>query len=122
MENPSPKALSVGAVQCVTMGVTDLDYNLALYRDAMSMVVEARYPLSDGLRRAWMLPEGVTGELVELSCAGYPMGRVRLAHFQGMEQTIVRSHTDDSALDIGPKAIDFYVRAPITHAMAIYDR
>ncbi|MFT3964279.1 MAG: VOC family protein [Sphingobium sp.] len=104
------------------MGITDLDFNLALYRDAMQLVMEARYTLSDSLRRAWMLPEGVTGELVELSCAGYPMGRVRLACFQGMEQVVVRSHTEDSALDIGPKAIDFYVRDPITHAMAVYEK
>ncbi|MFT3966234.1 MAG: VOC family protein [Sphingobium sp.] len=120
MVTTSPNTPVVGAVQAVTMGVSDLDFNLRLYRDAMKMVEESRHALSDSLRRAWQLPEGVTGELVELSCAGYPMGRVRLAHFEGLEQVLVRSHTKDSALDVGPKAIDFYVRDPITHAMAIY--
>ena len=112
----------VGAIRCVTMGVTDLAFNLALYRDAMGMVEESRYRLSDSLRRAWNLPDGATGEMVELSHGAYPIGRVRLAHFQGVEQAVVRSHSEDSALDIGPKAIDFYVRHPITTAMAPLSR
>lgn len=122
MEESTASKPLVGAVRAVTMGVSDLDFNLALYRDAMGLTEEARYPLSDSLRRAWNLPEGTGGEIVELSRDGYPIGRVRLAHFTGVEQSVVRSHTQDSATDIGPKAIDFYVRDPITHAMAIIER
>lgn len=113
---------AVGAIRAVTMGVSDLDFNLALYRDAMGLTQEARYPLSDSLRQAWNLPDSASGEIVELSRGGYPVGRVRLATFSGFEQAVVRSHTEDSSTDVGPKAIDFYVRDPITHAMAIVER
>jgi len=121
---PSPASTdrpTVGAIQCVTVGVSDLEANLAIYRDAMGMVEEARYPISASLRDAWGLGDQVSGEIVELSCASYPMGRVRLACYQGAPPIKVRSHTEDSGTDVGPKAIDFYVRDPITHAISIFE-
>ncbi len=119
MTDPSPPRVS--AIQCVTLGVSDLEANLAIYRDAMGMVEEARYPISPSLGDAWGLGAGASGQIVELSCAGYPVGRVRLAHFHGVASVKVRSHTEDSGADIGPKAIDFYVRDPITHAVSIFE-
>lgn len=118
---PQTAQPTVSAIQCVTVGVSDLEANLAIYRDAMGLVEEARYPISPSLADAWGLGAGATGEIVELSCAGYPMGRVRLAHFQGVASVKVRSYTEDSGTDVGPKAIDFYVRDPISHAISIFE-
>jgi catechol 2,3-dioxygenase-like lactoylglutathione lyase family enzyme len=111
----------VGAIQCVTVGVSDMQSALALFRDAMKMVEERRYTISPSLRDAWNLPAAATGQIVELSRAGYPMGRLRLAQFDGVPSVTVRSVAEDSGADIGPKAIDFYVRDPISHAMSIYE-
>ncbi len=107
----------VGAIESVTVGVSNLDEALALFAGTMQLQVDARFELSASVRRAWHLPEGTTGRVVELSCRGYPIGRLRLVEYSPMPTARGRVHAGagphDHALDIGPKAIDFYVPAPM---------
>ena len=53
--------------------------------------------------------------MVELSCAGYPVGRLRLLATDPPRTVRVRDDHGgpDTATDVGVKAIDFYVRPPI---------
>ncbi len=55
--------------------------------------------------------------MVELSCAGYPVGRLRLLATTPPRTIRVRDDHGgpDTATDVGVKAIDFYVRPPIAH-------
>lgn len=116
----------VGAMTSATVGVRDLAAALRLFRDEMELVIEARAALSEPLARAWHLPPGTRGEWAELSCRGYPVGRVRLLQLDPPAQQKVRvdfgPNAVDSPLDIGPKALDFYVAAPIQDAIARYAR
>jgi catechol 2,3-dioxygenase-like lactoylglutathione lyase family enzyme len=113
---------SATAITLVTVGVTDLAEALTLFRDTMGFVVERQFDMSAELRRAWNLPDGTTAKIVELSYGGYPRGRLRLASFQPVPTVKVRNdrgpHAPDRPTDVGPKAIDVYVRPPIQHAMA----
>jgi catechol 2,3-dioxygenase-like lactoylglutathione lyase family enzyme len=107
----------VGAIESVTVGVSRLDEALQLFAGTMQLQVDARFELSDSVRRAWHLPDGLAGRVVELSCRGYPVGRLRLVEYAPTPTARVRVHAGagphDHALDIGPKAIDFYVPAPM---------
>jgi catechol 2,3-dioxygenase-like lactoylglutathione lyase family enzyme len=107
----------VGAIESVTVGVGRLDEALALFRDLMQLRVDARFRASASVREAWRLAPGTQAEIVELSCRGYPVGRLRLVEYTPPATTRVRTHSGagplDHALDIGPKAIDFYVPAPM---------
>lgn len=107
----------VGAIESVTVGVGRMDEALALFRDLMQLRVDARFALSPSAAAAWHLAPGVTAEVVELSCRGYPVGRLRLVEYSPGATTKVRVHagagSQDGATDIGPKAIDFYVPPPM---------
>ncbi len=111
----------LSSIRFVTLGVSDLERSLALYRDVIGFRVDREASLGQTEREAWALPAGTEGRIVELSCRGYPTGMLRLVQYK--PQATVRVRDDgvggrDGALDIGPKAIDFYVRDPIHDAMA----
>ena len=103
---------AVSAIRSVTVGVSNIDAALRLFRDRMGLQFE--YDDRDlDLTQAWMLPQGTRTRLVELSCGGYDYGRLRLAEFRPANGVRVRDEFGsgaDAATDIGPKAIDFYVR------------
>lgn len=109
--------MKVSAIASCTVGVSSLESSLALFRDVMQLAPEATGMLSPGLLAAWGLPEGTQARYAELSAGGYPIGRLRLVEFSPPGTVKVRSdHGEgggDSATDIGPKAIDFYVADPI---------
>jgi catechol 2,3-dioxygenase-like lactoylglutathione lyase family enzyme len=106
----------VGGMQSITVGVSDLAAAMRLFHDVMGLAIEARAPLSPACRSFLGLGGAQRAELVELSCRGYPIGRLRLLHVTPTPTEVVRLDTQiggpDSPLDIGPKAIDFYVRSP----------
>lgn len=109
--------MGVGAIESVMIGVSRLDEALELFHALMQLQVDARFALSDSARAAWRLAADVRGEVVELSCAGYPAGRVRLVQYAPVPTRRVRVHHGpgplDGATDVGPKAVDFYVPAPM---------
>lgn len=104
-------------MQSITVGVSDLPAALRLFHEVMGLRIEWRRPVSAARAALWQLPAGTTGEIVELSCQGYPIGRMRLVALSPTPVEVVRLDTQvggpDSPLDIGPKAIDFYVRSPV---------
>ena len=107
----------VSAAESFSVGVSDMAAALRLFRDEMKLTVEADYPASSSLLAAWKLAPGVSARIVELSYTGYPIGRLRLVEYTPSAMTRVRVHSGagphDGAVDIGPKAIDFYVADPI---------
>ena len=112
----------VTAIESVTVGVSDLGRALALFQGIMGLRLEQRFD-TDALASAWHLAPGTRVSIAELSCEGYPIGRLRLAQYQPQASTRVRVHSGpgrhDAAADIGPKAIDFYVADPI---LPLYQR
>lgn len=109
--------MTVGAMRYATLGVSDMDKSLRLFHDVLALHIEKDGAASPALLRAWGLKEGAVARLVELSCKGYPIGRLRLIQFTPAASRFVRldhgPSSPDSALDVGPKAIDFYVADPI---------
>lgn len=107
-------------MQSITVGVSDLASALRLFHEVMGLRIERRGPVSPSRAELWRLPAGTRGEMVELSCQGYPVGRMRLVALDPAPREVVRLDTQiggpDSPLDIGPKAIDFYVRSPAEDA------
>ena len=99
---------AAGPIAAVTLGVGDMERSLRLYRDLLGLRVDADGPLSPERARLW----GVAGgRLVELSCDGYPVGRLRLLQAEPPATAAVRLDGrggPDSPADIGPKAVDFY--------------
>ena len=107
----------VGAMRLATVGVTDLEAALGLFRDAMELQVESQGRLSSALLMAWGLPEGTKARYAELSCKGYPIGRLRLVEYDPPATQRVRldhgAGGGDKGTDVGMKALDFYVADPI---------
>ena len=105
----------VSCMTSVTVGVSSVDEACELFADCMGLTVEYDGLLSDSLAAAWHLSDGSPRRIVELSCAGYPIGRLRLLQCAPDAPRVRDDHGpgDDSGTDIGPKAIDFYVRPPI---------
>ncbi len=107
----------VGAMRLATVGVTDMQQALGLFRDIMRLKVERRGPVPRALLKAWRVPGTVNAHMCELSCKGYPMGRLRLVEFDPTPTHKVRndhgSANPDSGTDVGIKALDFYVADPI---------
>jgi catechol 2,3-dioxygenase-like lactoylglutathione lyase family enzyme len=103
-------------MRSVTVGVSDLEAALRLFHTVMGLAIEWREQLPAARAAAWGLPAGSRGQWAELSCRGYPIGRLRLLQLTPTPREVVRLDTQiggpDSPLDIGPKAIDFYVRSP----------
>ena len=102
-------------MEYVTVGVSDMEESIRLFGDVMMLDVEADYEPSAELLSLWGLA-GVEGaRAVELSCSGYPVGRLRL--LATVPPGTIRVRDDhggaDEATDVGVKAIDFYVRPPI---------
>lgn len=104
------------------IGVSDMDAALTLFRDRMEFRVEGDHEVSPSLKAAWKLPADTQARMVDLSCKGYPVGRLRLVACTPTPTQKVRIHSGpaphDGAADIGCKAIDFYVADPIR---PIYD-
>ena len=113
--------MSVYGMTSVTVGVSDMDESLGLFRDVMGLEVVSDGPAPRALLDAWGLPENVTARLVELTCRGYPAGHLRLAQYSPAATEAVRldhgAGAVDSSTDIGPKAIDFYVPTPMNAAV-----
>jgi catechol 2,3-dioxygenase-like lactoylglutathione lyase family enzyme len=110
----------VGAIECVTVGVSDAQAALALYRDVFKLRIDQLAAVPAARSAAWGLPPDVSATCLELSCAGYPVGRLRLLATDLADPGHVRQDLDgesDSPYDIGPKAMDFY--PPTTVAEAI---
>jgi catechol 2,3-dioxygenase-like lactoylglutathione lyase family enzyme len=109
--------MKVGAMRLATVGVSDMDEALRLFRDTMELVVEDEGQLPAALLAAWGLDDSITARYAELSCKGYPVGRLRLVQYQPGATIPVRSDHgfggDDLGTDVGPKALDFYVADPI---------
>jgi catechol 2,3-dioxygenase-like lactoylglutathione lyase family enzyme len=107
----------VGAMRLATVGVSDMQQALSLFRDIMRLKIERRGPVPPALLKAWRLPAGTSAHMAELSCKGYPVGRLRLVEYDPTPNQRVRldfgSVNPDSAMDVGPKALDFYVADPI---------
>jgi len=107
----------VGAMKLATLGVTDLNASLKLFNELMELEIEDRGSVSDSLLKAWGLKSGISAEFAELSCKGYPIGRLRLVEFDPKVLKKVRvdfgENKIDQGTDIGIKAIDFYVKDPI---------
>jgi catechol 2,3-dioxygenase-like lactoylglutathione lyase family enzyme len=116
--------MKVSAIHVCTVGVSDLDHSLALFRDAMKLRVEREGEFSSDELRAYRLPPTTTARFFELSAAGYPVGRLRLVHYLPQAEGHVRSDHDggDSGTDVGSKAIDFYVANPIAPRVAEIER
>lgn len=114
--------MDVSASEYITVGVSDMERSLGLFRDLMQLEVERDYMASPSLKAAWCLAANTEARIVELSCKGYAMGRLRLVAYTPTAKDKVRIHSGtqphDGAADIGCKAIDFYVADPIR---PIYD-
>ena len=113
--------MSVYGMTSVTVGVSDMDESLGLFRDVMGLKVDSDGQAPRALLDAWGLPGNVTARLVELSCRDYPAGHLRLAQYSPAASEAVRldhgAGAVDASTDIGPKAIDFYVPAPMSAAV-----
>lgn len=109
--------MSVGAMQSVTVGVSDLAASLRLFRDVMELKVVSDIEPGSDLLAAWGVERPRAARLVELACGDYPIGRLRLLWLDPVPTRHVRLDPavggHDTATAIGPKAIDFYVRSPI---------
>jgi catechol 2,3-dioxygenase-like lactoylglutathione lyase family enzyme len=99
-----------------SVGVSDLACAMQLFAGAMQLRVEAEGAISSELAAAWNLQTDAPPRFVELSGAGYKYGRLRLIERPADAVCVRRDYgpnATDGPLDIGPKAIDFYVADPI---------
>ena len=112
--------MSVGPLRIVTIGVTDTSDALRLFRDVVGLRVEARWEASRELLDLWGLDPNVGARITHLSYQGYPSGQLRLVEHHPPATQRVRDDLDgpDSAVDVGPKAIDFYVNHDLDEAVA----
>lgn len=116
----------VSALESVTVGVSRLGEALRLFRDTLGFQVEADFAAEPALCRAWGLVPGQAARIVELSLAGYPVGRLRIVQYTPAATERVRIHqgagVHDGPMDVGPKAIDFYVHPPAQQAFELITR
>ncbi|MCB2106623.1 MAG: VOC family protein [Rhodobacteraceae bacterium] len=107
----------VTTMRLATVGVSNLNKALRLFRGIMKLKVERSGPVPASLKKAWKLKPGTRARMAELSCKGYPIGRLRLVEYRPIPKQKVRVDfgpgARDSGTDVGPKAIDFYVADPI---------
>jgi catechol 2,3-dioxygenase-like lactoylglutathione lyase family enzyme len=108
------------ALESVTVGVSSLDEALRLFRDTLGFRPEADFAAAPSLLAAWGLPAGAAARIVELSLEGYPVGRLRVVQYTPGATARVRVHhgagPHDGPMDVGPKAIDFYIHPPAQRA------
>lgn len=113
----------VSAARTITVGVSDLKEGRRLFGQIMGLKEEQHWIAARDLLDAWGLPQGSMARMAEFSCKGYPMGRLRLAEFSPSSSVKVRvdfgPRAPDSNLDVGPKAIDFYVADPIAESVQL---
>ena len=112
--------MSVGPLRMVTIGVTDTKDALRLFRDVVGLRIESEWEASRDLADLWGLDSNVTARITHLSYRGYPSGQLRLVEHRPAATQRVRDDLDgpDSAVDVGPKAIDFYVNHDLDEAVA----
>lgn len=112
--------MKVSAIRRCTLGVSDMERSLQLFRDLMRLTVESEGVMTVAELAFYSLPAATVARYVELSCRGYPVGRLRLIQYSPAATGYVRSdHAGgDTATDVGPKAIDFYVADPIAPRVA----
>ncbi|MCZ8131770.1 MAG: VOC family protein [Steroidobacteraceae bacterium] len=112
----------ISGIECVTLGVRDLDGALGLFRDVFGYRVESDTRASVSLLSVWGLRPYADVRLVELSCDGYAFGRLRLAQFPD-EGPATRDDFGPAAPDAptaaGPKALDLYVAPPMSAALDV---
>lgn len=113
----------ISGIECVTLGVRDLESALRLFKDVCGFTVASDTRASVSLLSVWGLPPYEDVRLVELSCDGYDFGRIRLAAFP--ERLLRATRHDhgtgatDLPTDVGPKALDLYVAAPLDRAVEV---
>jgi catechol 2,3-dioxygenase-like lactoylglutathione lyase family enzyme len=113
----------ISGIECVTLGVRDLEAALRLFKDSCGFTVASDTRASVSLLSVWGLPPYEDVRLVELSCDGYAFGRIRLAVYP--ERLARHTRRDfgvdsvDRPTDVGPKALDLYVPAPIAGAVSV---
>jgi len=111
----------VSAIESVTVGVSDLEAALRLFRDRMGYRIELDVRASVNLLAAWKLPVHEDVRLVTLSADGHAAGRIRLARFPGPSPATTRLDfgpgAQDRPTDAGPKALDIYTGPPIQSAI-----
>lgn len=112
--------MSVGPLRIVTIGVTSIEAALRLFRDVVGLRIEAEWQASRPLLDLWGLDPHVSARVTHLSYQGYPSGHLRLVEHDPPATMRVRDDLDgpDSALDVGPKAIDFYANHDLEEAIA----
>ncbi len=113
----------ISGIECVTLGIRDLEAALKLFKDVCGFTIESDTRASVSLLSVWGLPPYEDVRLVELSCDGYAFGRIRLAVFpERLGDVTRRDHGDgarDRPTDVGPKALDLYVAAPLDAAIRV---
>ncbi len=109
----------VSAMRLATLGVSNLKQALALFQGVMALKVERSGAVPQSVLKAWNVAPGTKAQMAELSCKGYPIGRLRLVQFtpQPTQRVRVDHGGADTGTDVGPKAIDFYVADPILDAV-----
>jgi catechol 2,3-dioxygenase-like lactoylglutathione lyase family enzyme len=113
--------MNAGPLRSVTVGVRSIDQAMQLFGEIFGLQTEYDLLAPPELLSAWGLPPTTRLRLRELSCQGYPVGRLRLAEYDPPPSEAVRldeAGGPDSATDIGPKAIDFYVTRPLAEEVA----
>ena len=115
----------ISGIECVTLGVRDLEASLRLFKGVCGLTVESDTRASVSLLSFWGLPPYEDVRLVELSCDGYAFGRIRLAVYpERLARTTRRDHGPGAAdlpTDVGPKALDLYVAAPLAAAVGVLE-
>jgi catechol 2,3-dioxygenase-like lactoylglutathione lyase family enzyme len=113
----------ISGIECVTLGVRDLEASLRLFKDVFGFRVESDTRASVSLLAVWGLRPYDDVRLVELSCEGYAFGRIRLAAVPpDGARTTRHDHgpgAADRPTDAGPKALDLYVAPPIDAAVDV---
>ena len=112
--------MSVGPLRIVTIGVSDTQAALGLFRDVVGLRVESRWEASRRLLDLWGLAPDASARITHLSYQGYPSGQLRLVEHDPPACRRVRDDLGgpDTAMDVGPKAIDFYVNHDLDTAIA----
>ena len=96
------------AVESVTVVVRDLDATVRLFGQTLGLRMESNTRASVSLLGAWHCPVHADVRLVELSCDGYPFGRLRLAQFEGGGTGDPGGHYDDPEVPIGATTLALY--------------
>lgn len=111
--------MTTSSLKIVSVGVSDIDAALRLFRDLMGFRVEhdTSIPAVQDTNPTFMFPEQ---RAVDLSIDGYPTGRVRLLATPAAATKVRDDHDGpDSPRDIGPKALDFYIVEPFEEVLEL---